>query len=233
MADQDKIIDKIKKCLALSASSNEHEAEAALRQARKLMDAHGITDADMAAAGAEACKAKAGAKERPANWEAHLADKISQAFGCELVFTGGWFGPGHWIFIGCGSAPEVAQYAFTVLHRQAKRARAEHIKFRLKRCKVATKTRRADLFSEGWVRAVAGKIAAFAGNDQQTVAIAAYMAKHYPKLGDLAASDRNKDRRLQDHDFADYQMGRDSGKGAQLNRGVAGAEQQIALGRVA
>ena len=47
MSDRDKILDKIKKCLALSASSNEHEAEAALRQARKMMEANGITDLDI------------------------------------------------------------------------------------------------------------------------------------------------------------------------------------------
>ena len=42
VSDHAKIMDRIKKCLALSASSNEHEAEAALRQARKLMEAHHI-----------------------------------------------------------------------------------------------------------------------------------------------------------------------------------------------
>lgn len=44
MSERNKVLDKIRKCLALSTSSNEHEAAAALRQARKLMDAHGITD---------------------------------------------------------------------------------------------------------------------------------------------------------------------------------------------
>jgi hypothetical protein len=39
----DAIIRKIEKCLALSKSSNEHEAAAALRQATKLMEAYNIT----------------------------------------------------------------------------------------------------------------------------------------------------------------------------------------------
>lgn len=34
MSDKSKILDKIKKCLALSKSSNQHEAQAALRQAQ-------------------------------------------------------------------------------------------------------------------------------------------------------------------------------------------------------
>lgn len=66
--DNEKIIDKIKKCLALSRSANEHEAEAALRQARKLMEAHGVTDLDIEAAEAQERRRKAGAKTKPSNW---------------------------------------------------------------------------------------------------------------------------------------------------------------------
>ena len=230
MSNRDKILDKIKKCLALSASSNEHEAEAALRQARKLMEAHGITDLDVQAAEAEERRAKSSAKAQPANWEAMLAAKIADAFACQVIFSNGfWNRIGEWCFIGCGAAPEVAHYAFTVLHRQAKRAREEHIKARLKRCKVATKTRRADLFSEGWVRSVAGTIAAFAGTEQQAAAIDAYMVKHYPALRSLKSRDRNDGRKLRDHEYDDYSAGHRSGKDAQLNRGVGGAEQQLAL----
>lgn len=230
MNDRNRILDKIKKCLALSASSNEHEAEAALRQARKLMEAHGITDLDVQAAEAEECRAKSGAKNQPSNWETMLACKIADAFGCRVIFSGGfWSRHGEWCFIGCGASSEIAHYAFTVLHRQARRAREEHIKARLKRCKVATKTRRADLFSEGWVRTVAGTIATFCGTEQQSSSIDAYVAKNYPSLGNLKARDRNDGRRLRDHEYDDYTAGRRSGQDAQLNRGVGGADQRLAL----
>ncbi len=227
--DNEKIIDKIKKCLALSRSANEHEAEAALRQARKLMEAHGVTDLDIEAAEAQERRRKAGAKTKPSNWEAALANRISGAFGCRLLFSGGWMKPGEWVFIGCGSAPEIAQYAFDVLLRQVKRAREEHIKAKLKRCKTATKTRRADLFCDGWVIAVAGHIDVFAGNEQQTKALDAYMAKHYPSTGDLATTDRNDGRRLRDHEYDDYTRGRLSGKDAQLHHGVSSGGIRPAL----
>lgn len=231
MNEQEKnILDKIKKCLALSASSNEHEAEAALRQAKKLMEAHGITERDVQASQADERRAGAGAKSRPANWEAALASRIADAFGCRLIFSDGvWSQPGEWVFIGCGAAPEVAHYAFTVLHRQARRARNEHIKTRLKRCKKANKTRRADLFSYGWVRAVAGKISVFAGNEQQTAAIDAYVAKRYPSLGNLEPLCRNDGRNLSNSDMGDYIAGTASGMSAQLNRGVAGADSRQVL----
>lgn len=229
MKDHDNIIAKIKKCLALSASSNEHEAETALRQARKLMEEYGITDLDMQAAEAEEHRAKAGAKANPANWESMLACKIGDAFSCRVVFSHSWARTGEWCFIGCGAAPEVAQYAFDVLRRQALRGRTEHIKTRLKRCKTATKTRRADLFSEGWVRSVTGKIMAFADSPQQSAAIDAYMAKHHPSLGTLATRNRNDGRKLRDHEYDDYAAGQNSGKDARLDRGVSGADTRLAL----
>lgn len=226
--DKKDIINKIKKCLALSASSNEHEAEIALRQARALMEKHGIEDADVLAANASEQSAKAGACSTPANWETVLANKISSAFGCSLVFKSNYYSGGSWAFIGCGSSPEIAAYAFQVLLRQCKRQRSEHIKAKLKRCKTSTKTRRADLFCEGWVQSVAGKISAFAGTDNQTTAIDAYMAKNYPTLGNLKSRDRNDGRNLRDYEHDDFIMGKQSGRNAELNRGVDGS-QQLAL----
>lgn len=228
--ERKKIFDKIKKCLALSASSNEHEAEAALRQARALMEKHGIDDEDMLAYEASEQHAKAGAMRKPVSYENALVGKVADTFGCEVIFKAGyWNKPGQWVFIGCGVAPEIASYAFQVLLRQCKRARAEHIKSRLKRCKPATKTRRADLFCEGWLYAVSGKIEALAGNERKASAIEAYIAKYYPTLGSLTSRDRNDGRNLRDHEYDDFASGNHVGKKAELNRGVGGADATLAL----
>ena len=40
--DKEKALDKIKKCLALSRSANEHEAAQALKHAQALMDKYGV-----------------------------------------------------------------------------------------------------------------------------------------------------------------------------------------------
>lgn len=224
------IFEKIKKCMALFASSNEHEAEAALRQARALMEKHGIDDQDMLAYQAGEHHTKAGAQSNPANWESVLVSRVGDAFGCRVIFSPGWaFQPAKWKFVGCGAAPEVASYAFQVLHRQCKRARAEHITTRLKRCKQATKTRRADLFCEGWIRAVAGKIAALAGNERHDDAIEAYMVKHYPSLSKMQSRDRNDGRSLRGHEYNDLSAGIASGRNADLNRGVGEAAAPVAL----
>ncbi|WP_353189569.1 DUF2786 domain-containing protein [Pandoraea pnomenusa] len=229
-SDHSKILDKIKKCLALSASCNEHEAEAALRQARKLMEAHGLTETHLQAAEAEERRAKSGAKTHPSRWETLLAQHVGDAFNCAVIFSSsGWVASGEWCFIGCGAAPEVAGYAFSVLCRQAKRARAQHIQQRLGRCKSATKTRRADLFSEGWVRAVAGTIAAFSCSDRESEAIEAYMTVHYPSVKELKTRDRNDGRALRDHEYGDYAAGRASGHDAKLHRGIGATAQPLAL----
>lgn len=44
---REKAMDKIRKCLALSKSANEHEAAAALRQAQKMMAMHGLSEDDL------------------------------------------------------------------------------------------------------------------------------------------------------------------------------------------
>jgi hypothetical protein len=226
--ERKKVFEKIKKCLALSASSNEHEAEAALRQARALMEKYGIDHADILAY--EACEesVKAGARNKPSSWESRLAAKIADAFDCRLIFVAGW-NKGEWTFIGVDAAPEIAGYAFSVLLRQCKRARTAHIDTFLRRCKTATKTRRADLFCDGWVNAVTGKIAAFIGDERAENAIEAYVAKHYPELKDMAPRNRNTGEKLRDHEWDDYVRGGAEGKNAELNRGVDGAAAPLAL----
>jgi len=231
MTNRDKIIDKIRKCLALSASSNQHEAAAALRQAQKLMEMHDIGDLDIEAAEVGERRAKSGVTAKPPIWETQLAGHIADAFGCRLLFSPAWIARrAEWNFIGLGAGPEVAQYAFAVLLRQVRSARAEYIKTALKRCRPGTKTRRADTFCEGWVRSAASKITAFAGSEKQGAAINAYVTVRYPELVELKSTNRNADRNLRRHDINDLISGRCVGSSAELNRGIGGAEERLALG---
>lgn len=51
MKKRDELLARIRKCLALAKSANEHEAAAALATARRLMDEHGVDQADIASIG--------------------------------------------------------------------------------------------------------------------------------------------------------------------------------------
>lgn len=151
MGDRDDILEKIRKCMALSSSDSENEAAAALRRARKLMEMHQVSHTEMLAAGVGEVSARSAAVVRPAQWESQLAGYIAHVFCCHLVFREGW-DKSAWVFIGLPPANEVAAYSFEVLFRQARKARQEYMGSAIKRHKKSSKVRRADLFSQGWVR---------------------------------------------------------------------------------
>ncbi|WP_421793433.1 DUF2786 domain-containing protein [Hydrocarboniphaga effusa] len=224
--DRERALDRIKKCLRLSKSSNEHEAAAALRQAQKLMREHGLSQADvLAAEDASEAKARSGAGRRPPRWETWLSAVVAEAFGCDTLHLQGWSGckaTADWSFIGCGAAPELAAYTFTVMFRQLKRARSEHANAQLKRCGPTTRTRRLDLFSEGWVITVQTQIQRFANDGKTVAAIEAYMQLHYGASSALQSVDRNEGRKLKDRELEDYLAGRAQGQAADLRRPMSG-----------
>jgi len=217
--DRAALIDKIKKCLALATSSNEHEAAIALRQARKLMQAHGISDLDIAHADIQEQRTKAGAAQKPARWECGLASRIARAFDCQVIFEGAFVKTGQWNFIGATPSGEITRYAFEVLFRQIKRARAHYIKTTLKRC-TTTRTRRADLFCEGWVMTATELVENMTGNAATQARIAAYL-EHNKTLETFQGRNRNQGRHLTERDHHDLLAGREAGQHAQLHHAVA------------
>lgn len=222
--DKQAIINKIRKCLALTNSANEHEAAAALRHAQKLMEIHRVSDTDMLVAGVTEAGAKAGGSRKPARWEAGLASMIGMAFGCPIFFRGGAGAPvGQWIFVGVGANAEVAQYAFSVLLRQVRKGRAAFIKGECKRLIKSSKVRRADLFCNAWVGAASSKVHAMAGQEGDSAAIDAYMLQHYPAMSKMELVDRNASRNLRVKDWDAVSAGSAAGTRVQLNRGVGAA----------
>lgn len=220
------IIEKIKKCLELAKSGNEHEAATALRQAQKLMQAHDITDLDIEHADIQEEGSRAGASQKPARWECGLADRVAKAFGC-TVYLSVNYPVGRWVFVGAAPSGEIARYSFEVLFRQVKLARAEYIKTSLKRC-TTNKTRRADLFCEGWVMTATQLVERFSGNEATESRIAAYL-EHKRNLTSFQGRDRNAGRKLTEHTYGDVVAGRRAGCNAELNRGVNGAAAPLAL----
>ncbi len=75
--EKSRIIDKIKKCLALSRSANEHEAAAALRQAQKLMQQYRIEMSDVDMSDIAESGIAATVARKPARWENNLMGACS------------------------------------------------------------------------------------------------------------------------------------------------------------
>lgn len=232
--DRATAIGKIKKCLALASSSNAHEAAAALRQAQKLMQEHGITDSDVSMADV----VEKGVKS-PSNtismWQSKLARCVAEAFGCELFYCrhakiGASFKvvrSTDVVFIGVGAAPEVAGYAFEVLLRQAIRDRAAHIAAQPKRLKQSTKTARGDAFATAWVHAVWVQLEKFAGTARDVELIEQYMQQQHPDMRELKPTTRHVSRHVRDDSYA---SGHKAGQNARLDRAVTGSHETKLIG---
>lgn len=230
-AEQQKALDKIKKCLKLSGSSNAHEAAAAMRQAQALMEKYALDFDDIAASEVNIHNQNATVKKTPVSWESSLANLCGKAFSCKtiLISFGGVFNS-QWQFIGCGSAPELAGYAFTALARQLKKDRAAYIKTKLSRCGPKNKTARADQFSLAWVWGVKDQLNAMVVNDKAETAITAYMAKHHPSLENLKP---RVNAGTAAANWKDADAGEKAGRAARLHRGVNGGNQQQTLEHIA
>ncbi|MGM0913735.1 MAG: DUF2786 domain-containing protein [Pseudomonadota bacterium] len=228
-----KILDKIKKCLALAKSSEAHEAAAAMRQAQKLMEIHGVTADDVAVSDVESHVAKAGAGKTPPSHVAMLANMVAGAFGAEIVYSPLYDGR-RWIgrveFYGVNGAAEVAGYAFEVLGRQLKRDRDAYLGTLNKRLKRATKVRRGDLYAQAWVDTVARQVVPHQRSEAEDKIIAAYKAKRWEEpLESCQARDNTKG--LRSHDADAFFRGRADGKKVSFHHGVNG-QRQTAIGEV-
>ena len=234
---RDEALEKIKKCLALAASANEHEAAAALRQAQKLMQQFGLTTDDIDIA--DICEYNQKAQNVPlVNWEARLAALVAEAFGCHL-FTKvqrGWLILGHtrstrstrsFVYVGAGASAEVAGYAFDILSRQCAKDRRAHMGKQPKNCKPKTKVARGDAYAEGWVDGVRCKLETFAENTQHTKIIAKYMELNYPNNGTSKPKDRITGKNITGND---YYHGSQAGREANLNHGLSARAPQAQLG---
>lgn len=216
--DNNRTLEKIKKCLemAKSKTSNPHEAEIALRQAHKLMELYNLEMGDVLASMAGQASVLAGSEGSPPAWRVRLAQVCGLAFGTRLIITTSVLGAARFVFIGCAAAPELTGYAYQVLERQLQKARREYLKSQ-KRCKRATKVARGDAFANAWIDAVHSKIEAFAGvEDNIADAVEAYMAKNYPELESVEL----KRRKLKARDEVAADAGYAAGKSAQLHQAV-------------
>lgn len=212
MTDKNKILQKIKKCMALSASSNPHEAAAAMRQAQKLMAKFGISDdevrlADVAEAHCTTCMRSA------TGWMAFLANTVAKAYRCEVWFTNAYaWETVHAVFCGVQPAQELAVYSFTVLRRLLSAQRSTY--YKKTRGKRSNRIARADSYALGWITRVRIEVDRFAG------AIPNVVIEHTSSVGLVgnAVATRSLDERAVRQGWLDA-------RDVRLQHGVAGAEQ--------
>lgn len=221
---------KIKKCLALGRSANEHEAAAALRQAQALMREHGLREQDVTLADVAEVRVKAYGTAANA-WELRLVGVVADAFGCETfgmlggryTDAGNFVRTRHWVFVGMHAAPTVAGYACEVLLRQCAKARLAHIARQPKNCKAITKTARGDAFAMGWVVGAEQLVERFTQPEADQALLLSYIEQRHGQLKEGKARDTTKARKM---DWGHFSAGHRLGQRAQLQRGVGGMPAQ-------
>ncbi len=221
--DNESIIAKIKKCLALAKSDNPHEAANALRQAQKMMEIHNISSLDVQASNIQETQAKASTVET-VRWEVSLARLVSKAFACAFFVSSGHIYKDlamrrtlHYHFVGVTPAADIAQYAFEVLSEQCKKARRRYIGAQRKNCKASTKIARGDMFAEGFVNGVRNLIQDFASPTENKELISLYLQEKHPDIKQGQAKDRVSGKNTT---YKDYASGREEAKNAKLHHGV-------------
>jgi hypothetical protein len=230
-------IQKIKKCLALSKSANQHEAASALRHAQALMEKYNIEADDAELLGIVNAEILGSGSQKPPVFESMLAQSIAKLMDCKVFLSYQMNRTSStskviavWHFTGFDPAPEIASYAFDVLYRQLKKARTTFINTTLKRVQIrANKVKRADMFCEGWVLEASEQARRIKPNTEKLKQIEAHIKKT-TELTTFKPKNRNEKTRDSSRSRNDYWSGRQAGKEAQINHGMNAGQQVEKLG---
>lgn len=163
--DKEKALEKIKKCLALSNSSNEHEAAQALKQAQALMKKYELEAHDVALSEIRSIFSEKTVPARTQDWHWQLMHMIREVFGCYSCWNGTKVR-----FYGMGTRPELASYAFDVVLRQLTAARRRWLKEECREIKQSRRTYLANCYCERWIYGARSKVQLFIlSKDEQTL----------------------------------------------------------------
>lgn len=225
-------IQKIKKCLALSKSANQHEAASALRHAQALMEKYNIDADDAELLGIVNAEILGSGSQKPPVFESMLAQSIAKLMDCKVFLSYQMNRTSStskviavWHFTGFDPAPEIASYAFDVLYRQLKKARTTFINTTLKRVQIrANKVKRADMFCEGWVLEASEQARRIKPNTEKLKKIEAHIKKT-TELTTFKPKNRNEKTRDSSRSRNDYWSGRQAGKEAQINHGMNAGQE--------
>lgn len=247
----ERIIRKIKHCLALSQSANEHEAATAMRQAQSLMQKYRLTELDVQLSDVGKSEAEKGKASRPV-WEKDLASMVAQAFGCQSFSTRQWCSRRLMViersmFVGVSPSHEIAKYAYDTLLTKVMFARKQFMADiragRAPRGKYSAETR-GNHFALAWVSAVHHKLAALVpetddltpsesralivSQTQENALIDQFMYQ----LTNGAGVKQTRAGKMAKPNTADLVAGFRAGEKTELNHGVGSAiAQPLAIGK--
>lgn len=228
MNENERILNKIKRCLALSKSSNEHEAATALRQAHMMMEKYSITLDDVQLSTVNESNSDTNLGVRYNRYKTQLANLIAKKFSCKVYLQGNWDDdknrPYRKIcFVGVDIYPEIASYAYDVLIKQLEKSRRQYIRDYLGRVRIAeNKYQRADAFCYGWIDTVAKLI-----DNLVPPTVDKLLIENKMQTLQLTPSKKSIDRvkKLDGKLSMDYMIGQMEGENAQLHNAMNGTDK--------
>lgn len=223
--DRDRILAKIQKCLNLSKSANEHEAAAALRQAQKMMAAHGLSEEDLAGVGygCDVVNTPIPARSKLPLFMNTLINLICNAFGVTVVIENHvgdkssrvQYRMRYW---GRKDRVALALYAHAVVFRTVNNAWAAALR---ENPELATRRNARLNFRLEWLNAVRKTVETFGMPEEERERTELVKVKHYGK--ELAKTKVNTSARGC-HEAAS--LGRAAADGFSLHRPMNGAAQK-------
>ncbi len=198
--DNNKIIEKIQKCLDLAKSSNPNEAAAALRHAQGLMKKFGVSEVELQLAKIAEATSDNRVPQRPKKHVWGLITLISDAFTVKgytlpkphVNNKGRVEYRNHVVFVGNSASAELAKYAFDVCIETIKMARREYSKSVHGNCSAKTREQRLDSFSEGFVYGVRDNVTIFAMSQEDSDLIDNYVAVQHGEVKSVMPVDTKK-----------------------------------------
>lgn len=182
--DKAKILDKIQKCLRLSKSANANEAATALRHAQKLMEANGITQADLDLLGYSEVEVDVPiqkTKKVPLVLTT-LLGLIKHAFGVKLVIDDriGVSDVSYCIhYFGPTARVQMAGYAHQVVYRAMEQAWRDYLR---ERPSLRGQRGVRSSFQVGWLQEVRSKVDAIGFPEAEVAATEMMINTRYNKL---------------------------------------------------
>lgn len=187
-----------------------------------MMEKYGLTEDDALASEIRDCEAATGFRGGliPQSLVA-LAVIVANCYRCKsIIITNRWAGKTTVQFFGGGADAEIAAYAYTVLQRQLRSAKAKHTaRIRIR----ANKERRGEEFAAGWIHAIRRLLPDARPTGELEQIIDRAIAATGGELKETAGKAISKAGRANANDF---HHGHAAGKTAQLHGGIAGSAQQ-------
>lgn len=233
---KEKILDKIKKLLALSKSDNVHESARALAQVQKMMKIYNLQEIDIENSyiNSHLSKFKVGTQKLP-NHINFLASLMKRKFAVEVLVDSKWNVSNksnikvdrYFEFFGFNENPEIACYVFDFLARKIQKDRMDFLKTLNKNLKRLTKIKKADAFCYGWIVAINDKLDNFVLNEEQSNKVFNFIKNktNTDSFGEMKATrklDLSKSKYT-----SSISEGLRKGNEVQLNHGVKNREKEI------